>query len=400
MTSGTASSAASLDSDQRAWLVKMGAALKVSITSSPDVSPSLGGPAPKASDGKSAGNAPANAAAGANGAASNADAAKFQKELLKVGSKGPAVEFLQKTLGGSLKSDGSFGQSTKTAVQAFQKGKGLKVDGVVGPKTWAALAGGAVTPASGAAGGAPGAAAGAAKSGAKFITAAVGKGCKNLPEDVKAVQIALKEKNGANLPADGNYTPQVQKAIEEFQQRLGQFKPDGIIQPGRGTARALSGAGKIPPTPAKPNPIAPPTLGKATLDKGAFVWHSTREILKTNIEELKKGVLAVYGTEHDDLLKAIDASMAHLNKVVDKLDTRLADSLDAAYKAKDDQSRVAELKKAQGIMNEYLAYVKEEPLIDHMDDNPFGVKTSLKKVITDAIQHLSQLLPEPVPAGV
>jgi hypothetical protein len=45
-------------------------------------------------------------------------------------------------------------------------------------------------------------------------------------------------------------------------------------------------------------------------------------------------------------------------------------------------------------MKEYLAYVKEEPLIDNMDDNPFGVKTSLKKIITDALKHLSELLPE------
>src|SRR6185503_3368774 len=121
-------------------------------------------------------------------------------------------------------------------------------------------------------------------------------------------------------------------------------------------------------------------------------------ILKTNIEELKKGVLAAYGTEHDELLKAIDASMGKLNKVVDKLDTRLADALDAAYRAPDDQARVPELKKAEGVMKEYLDYVKAEPLIDHMDDNPFGVKTSLKKVITDALDHLSKLLPEPVDA--
>jgi hypothetical protein len=139
-------------------------------------------------------------------------------------------------------------------------------------------------------------------------------------------------------------------------------------------------------------------LGKATLDKGAFVWHSTRDILTKNIEELKKGVRAAYGTEHPEIFKAIDQSMGKLNKVVDKLDTRLASALDSAYKAKSDAARIPELKKAESIMKEYLEYVKSEPLIDHMDDNPFGVKTSLKKVITDALQHLSQLLPAPVAA--
>jgi peptidoglycan hydrolase-like protein with peptidoglycan-binding domain len=239
------------------------------------------------------------------------------------------------------------------------------------------------------------AAAKAAETGATrgFIGGTVGKGGQNAPNDVKAVQEALNKYGDAKLPTDGKYSPQVQKAIEEFQRKIGQFKPDGKIQPNRGAARVLSGAAKMPPTPEEPKPIAPPELGKATLDKGAFVWHSTRDILSTNIEELKKGVRAAYGTEHPELFKAIDQSMAKLNKVVDSLDTRLADALDAAYKAPSDAARVPELKKAEGIMKEYLQYVKSEPLIDHMDDNPFGVKTSLKKVITDALKHLAQLLP-------
>jgi peptidoglycan hydrolase-like protein with peptidoglycan-binding domain len=39
----------------------------------------------------------------------------------------------------NLKVEGNFGPATKAAVQAFQKKKGLKVDGIVGPNTWAAL---------------------------------------------------------------------------------------------------------------------------------------------------------------------------------------------------------------------------------------------------------------------
>lgn len=42
------------------------------------------------------------------------------------------------TLGG-FGCDGSFGSSTEKAVKKFQKAKGLKVDGIVGQKTWKAL---------------------------------------------------------------------------------------------------------------------------------------------------------------------------------------------------------------------------------------------------------------------
>lgn len=46
---------------------------------------------------------------------------------------------LQRLLG--LPVDGIFGANTEAAVRAAQKTHSLTVDGVVGPKTWKALAG-------------------------------------------------------------------------------------------------------------------------------------------------------------------------------------------------------------------------------------------------------------------
>ena len=57
---------------------------------------------------------------------------------LSKGSKGRYVEALQTILGG-LAIDGSFGEKTYKAVVAFQIKYDLKVDGVVGPKTWAMI---------------------------------------------------------------------------------------------------------------------------------------------------------------------------------------------------------------------------------------------------------------------
>jgi N-acetyl-anhydromuramyl-L-alanine amidase AmpD len=59
-------------------------------------------------------------------------------ETLKKGSVGPVVIQLQQALG--IAQDGYFGSITELAVKSFQSLKGLKSDGVVGPKTWAELA--------------------------------------------------------------------------------------------------------------------------------------------------------------------------------------------------------------------------------------------------------------------
>jgi peptidoglycan hydrolase-like protein with peptidoglycan-binding domain len=57
---------------------------------------------------------------------------------------GPAVARMQELLlahGFSLRLDGDFGWRTEVAVKQFQRQRGLKVDGVVGPDTWAMLIG-------------------------------------------------------------------------------------------------------------------------------------------------------------------------------------------------------------------------------------------------------------------
>lgn len=59
------------------------------------------------------------------------------QRVLRFGSKGADVAFLQRWLG--LSDDGSFGPKTEAAVKRYQAMKGLTADGVVGPKTWAAM---------------------------------------------------------------------------------------------------------------------------------------------------------------------------------------------------------------------------------------------------------------------
>jgi peptidoglycan hydrolase-like protein with peptidoglycan-binding domain len=54
--------------------------------------------------------------------------------LIKRGSKGKYVEMVQKVIG--VKVDGIFGPKTEAAVKAFQRKNGLKPDGIVGPKTF------------------------------------------------------------------------------------------------------------------------------------------------------------------------------------------------------------------------------------------------------------------------
>lgn len=66
------------------------------------------------------------------------------KPMLRRGSRGSTVVELPKLLtkaGFSQQADGIFGSNTAAAVRAFQRSRGLSVNGIVGPNTWPALLG-------------------------------------------------------------------------------------------------------------------------------------------------------------------------------------------------------------------------------------------------------------------
>lgn len=70
-------------------------------------------------------------------------AKQAERPLLERGANGQQVKDLQYLLAfhkcspGAV--DGAFGERTEQAVKAFQKARGLTVDGKVGPQTWGAL---------------------------------------------------------------------------------------------------------------------------------------------------------------------------------------------------------------------------------------------------------------------
>ena len=65
-----------------------------------------------------------------------------KKPILKMRSRGRAVQFLQRLISdksNTLLIDGKFGRQTRMAVERFQEGNGLIADGVVGLMTWMQL---------------------------------------------------------------------------------------------------------------------------------------------------------------------------------------------------------------------------------------------------------------------
>jgi len=143
MSAATSPPNRTLDSNQLDWLKQMGVALDVDLVGAEGKAPS-GAKVGAGPGGVSQKDTPATSGAEPAASSVSSGPSVTGKPILKAGSKGQDVKDLQTLLnkhGATLKVDGDFGTLTTSAVKDFQsKNPPLKVDGVVGPQTWTALA--------------------------------------------------------------------------------------------------------------------------------------------------------------------------------------------------------------------------------------------------------------------
>jgi peptidoglycan hydrolase-like protein with peptidoglycan-binding domain len=128
---------------------------------------------------------------------------------IKQGSKGAAVKKAQKALNdrgyNPGAQDGLFGSQTKKAVRQYQSDRShdkidpLAVDGIIGPKTWARL-----------------------------DPPTIKRG--DTGDAVKLLQFLLGE-HGFPVTIDGDFGPNTEKAVKDFQTFWGTLVVDGIAGP-------------------------------------------------------------------------------------------------------------------------------------------------------------------------
>ena len=180
-----------------------------------------------------------------------------------------------------------------------------------------------------------------------------------------------------------------------------QAGPSAPLKPPPGNIAASMVKQPVPPPPqATPQAArtAPPAPSPAAashpvrLANASNAWHGTRGIVDGKCKELKQAIRAHYGKSHPEVIREIENNMHKIDAIVGRLDHSLAVSLKKASAAPSDAARTAELRVARGILNEYIRYAKSEPLIAHIDRNPFGVKCNLRQALAESLTHMSQAI--------
>ncbi len=193
--------------------------------------------------------------------------AKLADVKLRQGARGEAVRQLQSLLnhhGADIREDGIFGRATNKAVRSFQASNDLAVDGIVGPRTRAALNSDATATTKAA----PAPSARAAHQ-PKLRRGDRGDAVRTLQSRLNA--------HGARIAEDGIFGRGTDRAVRSFQGSK-ELLVDGIVGPNTWRALGESSSAKPAPKPAPEKPSATPTLRQG--DRGDAV-----RTLQTHLRE-------------------------------------------------------------------------------------------------------------------
>lgn len=165
------------------------------------------------------------------------------------------------------------------------------------------------------------------------LSDSVGKGGANKEADVKKVQELLNKK-GNNLTVDGKYGNNTLQAIIAFQQSIGNNNPDGLIEPGKNTWKALNSGGGNSSTGGGNSQL---TTLKAEVEQART---GAREALSTvkdlnaaqiSIEAAEKAKVEAYVAKAKAFLDAYEAASTTDKAAFDKANQGYAAEIKQSY---------------------------------------------------------------------
>lgn len=151
--------------------------------------------------------------------------------------------------------------------------------------------------------------------------------------------------------------------------------------------------GQMSPSEAQKPPETKPT-GSVISPAVAFTqarlaWDQTRKKIQSDLRKLEAAILAQCEAEPD--AADIAAGTKNLYSLLESLDERLIDKLDEALNAPDAAQRLALHTQARNVVDEYLAFVARDPLMQDIDNNGFA-STSILSSVSASLKLISTRL--------
>lgn len=152
--------------------------------------------------------------------------------------------------------------------------------------------------------------------------------------------------------------------------------------------------------------------GSVQYAKARLAWQAARKKAQLEIATLKAAIEDSFAEveeevdeDEDDEMSAdafepvpggltianLPQSLARLDEILRRLDDSLAETLDEALNASDDEQRKALHRLAVDQMDDFNAYVAADPLLANLDNNPF-VPVTVRATLESTLQALERVL--------
>ena len=126
--------------------------------------------------------------------------------------------------------------------------------------------------------------------------------------------------------------------------------------------------------------------------KAKLAWLAARQKVHGELDKLRTEIRDTFADEDEPTFPDLENRLTGLDAILATLDESLADTLDAALNAGQDEARRSEHhRQAQAQIAEFLAYVDADPLLSAIDANPF-VPVTVHALLQSTLKALSQAL--------
>ena len=146
------------------------------------------------------------------------------------------------------------------------------------------------------------------------------------------------------------------------------------------------GPGLVPPSAAGSR------VKQTKLAQGASDWRTAHVEADQRIAALKKTILKHYAEKPPAVFTGIQEGIGQLDAVLDTIDQELADLMTHASETSEESTRVSKIGRAKALLAEHIRYIRSEPLITQIDQNPFGVQTNLRSLLVSALTDAAKAL--------
>ena len=157
----------------------------------------------------------------------------------------------------------------------------------------------------------------------------------------------------------------LQRVAAAIEARLKANDAAGAATAMAGLKQALAGHASKPSQPARSEADG----AAVRVAKGLLLWNGTRTHVDQQLKKLTAAIIADSEDEPD--FEAIKANAGAVHVILDRLDDRLSEKLDALRGTTDPAAKVAITREARDIAIGYQAYVANDPLMNDIDDNGF-----------------------------